>query len=114
MSPTPIPSDPDAMDTDSKRDDAAALFDRAELSQSERSRLLASERRQTTLSVLSETRRPVDLEELAAAVAAREGDSDDPKSDRVASVATALHHNHLPRMADMGVVSYDAESGRVA
>ncbi|MBV0902795.1 hypothetical protein KTS37_13455 [Halomicroarcula salina] len=89
------------------------MFDRAGLSASERSRLLASERRQTALSVLSETRCPVELEELAAAVAARESDSDDAESDRVATVATALHHNHLPRMADMGVVSYDPESGRV-
>lgn len=101
------------MHTGANSEGAAALFDRAGLSQSERSRLLASERRQTALSVLAETRCPIDLDELAAAVATHEIDSGDPTSDRVATIATALHHNHLPRMADMGVLSYDADSERV-
>ncbi|WP_424004919.1 DUF7344 domain-containing protein (plasmid) [Haloarcula salina] len=114
MSPTPVPSDPNAMETEASPDDATALFERAGLSQSERSRLLASECRQTALSVLSERRCPVDLDELAAAVAEHEAGDGDPASDRVSSIATALHHNHLPRMADMGVVNYDPESGRVA
>lgn len=86
----------------------------AELTEDDRHRLLAAERRRIALDVLAERTVPVDLETLAAAVAARETDDpDEPTGDAVERVAVTLHHAHLPRMADYGVIDYDRESGQV-
>lgn len=91
-----------------------------ELTESERHILLASERRRRTLSVLVDRSGAVDLPDLAAAVARSErraervrGGAAPVSDDRVEQVAVALHHAHLPHMADLGVVSYDPESRRV-
>ncbi len=70
-------------------------------------RLLSSERRRILLDVLAEQPMPAGLEAVAAAVAEREADADAPAEDAVERVAIALHHNHLPRMADAGVLEYE-------
>lgn len=86
---------------------------RAELSESDRHRLLGVERRRHVLSVLARRRPPVDVETLATEVAARESGVDGPDEDAVERVAVSLHHTHLPLMADLGVVEYDPASGEV-
>ncbi|MEY7851568.1 ArsR family transcriptional regulator [Natrarchaeobius sp. A-rgal3] len=58
------------------------------------------------LTKLDSSDRPVSLEQLAAALAghgtAGLGDTTESK--------IALHHNHLPALADLGVLEYDRES----
>ena len=79
-----------------------------ELAPDEQYRLLASGRRRLTLGTLAGTTAPVGLEELAARVAKREGES--PTDDAVERVAIALHHVHLPHLSEAGVLSYDSEA----
>lgn len=76
-------------------------------------RLLSSERRRTVLDVLAEQPMPVGLEAVAAAVAEREADADAPVEDAIDRVAVTLHHNHLPRMADAGVLEYEPSARSV-
>jgi len=80
----------------------------ATLTEIERHRLLASAERRAVLGLLAERSYPLDLRELAAAVAA---ETDDESA--VDSTATALHHNHLPAMADLGAIDYNAATNAV-
>ncbi|WP_121820505.1 DUF7344 domain-containing protein [Halostella salina] len=83
------------------------------LSNSERHRLLASAQRRAVVGVLADRSVPIELNELAAAVAAEP--TDDTTDGRTArETATALHHHHLPMMADLGAIEYDAETNAVA
>lgn len=77
---------------------------------------LADSRRRTTLAVLSERNRPVSTRLLARIVAAREADQNDqePARDHLESVSVSLVHSHLPVLEEIGLVSWDAEAGRVA
>lgn len=93
--------------------DGAGLADTEHLTDTERHGLLASERRRVALSVLAGRSTPVDLSELAATVAARETDTDADDARAVERVAVALHHAHLPKLDDFGVVDYDPEARRV-
>lgn len=86
---------------------------RAELSESDRHRLLASERRRLALSALAGRTSPVEVEELARDVAARESGVDAPDDAAVERVAVSLHHTHLPLLSDLGAVGYDPASGQV-
>lgn len=85
----------------------------AELTTDERHRLLANARRRAALAVLTERTAPVELADLAVAVANREtgvGAADEELVDRVTA---SLHHAHLPRMDGLGVVEYEPETCRV-
>ena len=85
----------------------------ADLSMSERHRLLAAERRRLVLRILAGEPPPFSLERLAAEVAVREtagGTVDEQTRKRV---EIALHHDHLPELAAAGVLTYDAESNRI-
>lgn len=85
----------------------------ADPSMSERHRLLAAERRRLVRRILEAEPPPFSLEGLAAEVAAREtagGTVDEQTRKRV---AIALHHDHLPELAAVGVLTYDAESNRI-
>jgi len=87
----------------------------------ERAELLSSRRRRATLGALDGRTPPVTLSDLAADVATREdGERADVDGDDRADVggrrggierevAIALHHVHLPRLADGGVIDYDPE-----
>lgn len=82
------------------------------LTESERYRLLSDERRRIVLDVLDGRSAPLHLEELASAVAEREAGGGGA-TDAQRAVVVALHHNHLPRLADVGLVGYDPTSGFV-
>lgn len=82
------------------------------LTTSERHELLASERRRVTLEVLADRAAPVDLREIAREVAAREVGVDGSE-EATKRVALTLHHTHLPKMADLGVLEYDPDLNRV-
>lgn len=76
--------------------------------------LLAAPRRRYVLAELLENEYGT-AEELAARIAAwEEGTAIDGASEGLRrEVHIALVHNHLPRLADHGVVEYDARNGDV-
>lgn len=84
-----------------------------ELTGTEYHRLLSDERRRVALAILEAERTPIDLTELATAVATQEDDTDVPEDEHVERVATALHHNHLPKMDQLNVVDYDPSTKRI-
>jgi hypothetical protein len=92
--------------TSQTTDDDRTVID---LTEEERYDLLAAERRRAVLAVLAERGAPTTLDELAAAVATRE-DGETGATDRL---AVSLHHVHLPRMDDLGVLDYDPADNRV-
>ena len=88
------------------------LAETASLTDVDRHRLLASERRRHTLDVLETESGPVELYELAQAVAGRERVTTSPKA-AIERIALSLHHNHLPKLDDFGVVDYDPKRNLV-
>ena len=70
--------------------------------------VVADERRTRILSVLSSDRDDWTLESLAAAVdhAPPERRTESEPSKRITA---ALHHVHLPKLADFGLVEYDPD-----
>lgn len=83
---------------------------------------LADSRRRTVLSVLADRDGPLSRSELARAVVARGSDRDQPRVEgdqpRVEGgqpdereVLVSLSHVHLPKLADAGLVKYDAHAG---
>lgn len=89
-------------------DRAREALSTVELPLSERYKLLAADHRRLTIDILAETTSTVELEELATEIAARKIDLS-PDDDVTERVATSLHHIHLPKMADVGLLDYDPE-----
>lgn len=83
------------------------------LTESEIHRVLADERRQVALDVLSNRATPIGLEELAEAIVARDDDVEGSLNEHATRVAVTLHHQHLPIMTDVGAIRYDPSSRRV-
>lgn len=89
------------------------LIATADLSESERYRLLADKRRRLVLDALVDVGTPSTLTEVATEVAARErAGTERPDSDQ-SDVRITLHHVHLPLLADLGILNYNAEEHRV-
>lgn len=84
------------------------------ISESERHRLLKSERRRVVLAVLDEQAAVIERQCLAAKVAAHETGADSPSEEAVDRVEVSLHHAHLPLMDDLGVLNYHPDSDTVA
>lgn len=78
-----------------------------ELPESDRHDLLRVERRRLALEMLDGTLTKVDLEDLAVSIATREAAHDTPDDAAIECVLIELHHNHLPRLADAGLIDYD-------
>lgn len=81
------------------------------LTTSEQFELLRSERRRQVMDALHDEAEPLALEALAARIAEDETDSE--SDETVHSVSISLHHLHLPKMDEMGVLDYDAEAHRI-
>jgi hypothetical protein len=96
------PTEPTNADSDSER---------VELTGAERHRLLSSDLRRLALEHLDPESAPMELRTLAGVVAPRAGDVDGERA--VERAAIVLHHCHLPKMADLGVVDYDSDSNRI-
>ncbi|AEH38572.1 DUF7344 domain-containing protein [Halopiger xanaduensis] len=81
---------------------------------------LRSARCRTVCRVLARHRGAVPVDDLAALVAAREGDGDDDRrlvdvtESEVRDVGTDLAHNRLPALADAGLVTYDRDEAVAA
>lgn len=71
--------------------------------------ILADQRRCYLIDCLQECETPIALTDLAEEVAIRENDSPgtDVPAQHAERIATSLHHVHIPRLADAGVVEYD-------
>ena len=92
-------------------DATATTTKTADLPESERFRVLADEQRRLVLDVLDERSGRVELDALAAEVTTRSREPDDVIDEEdVHRTATALHHVHLPLLADLNVLDYDTES----
>ncbi|WP_458190994.1 DUF7344 domain-containing protein [Haladaptatus sp. NG-WS-4] len=87
-----------------------AYAEREQLTHSKYFQLLSVNRRRVTLEVLPGRTAPVELDALAAAVAAREKDGDAVTEKKVHEVSSTLHHVHFPKMADFSVVDYDLDA----
>lgn len=83
------------------------------LTESERYRLLADEQRRAAIDALAGRTGPVELDDLASAVAARKTDVEPVDDVVVERIAVTLHHVHLPKMSDLGVVDYDPDTTRI-
>ncbi|WP_323675897.1 hypothetical protein [Halorubellus sp. PRR65] len=79
----------------------------------ERHCLLADSDRRAVIGVLADRATPIQLSELAGEVAmARAPTTVDVDAHR-REFEIVLHHNHLPRLEDAGLVEYDAATNRV-
>ena len=95
----------------SKYDEAAA----ASLTTDQVFELLADARRRNAVAALREVDGGTTLGELAETTAARVDDVGRAAvtTDRRERIAVSLHHCHLPKLADAGVVEYDPDESRV-
>ena len=96
----------------SLRDAVPGWLNRATTTESEYHDLLTAERRRLLLDVLLERPPPVDLETVAEGIAEREDDSR-IYDDTVEAISVALHHVHLPKFVDAGVLEYDTSTNRI-
>ncbi len=65
------------------------------------------------LHYLSERQSPVELRELADAVARWETGEESLSRKQRKRVYVSLYQTHIPRLEDAGVITYDAETGMV-
>lgn len=70
--------------------------------------LLSDSVRRTTLEALDDEGTPVGVAELATVIAAQQGDA-----NPVDAVRTQLHHSHLPKLDDAGVIDYNPSTNTV-
>jgi hypothetical protein len=73
--------------------------------------LLSSPARRAALAVLSDTASSMSLTDLASAIAGVETDACGDADHR--NLEIVLHHNHLPRLADAGLIEYDPSANSV-
>lgn len=70
---------------------------------------LADPRRRHVLQVLSDAESPVELTRLANEVATRENGTPivEVPMARIKELQVGLYHTHVPKLADIGIVTYD-------
>ena len=72
--------------------------------------LLLDDRRRYAMYSLSQRRRGISLDELVDQLVAREGPLTDGQRDEI---ELSFRHNHLRKLVDAGVVSYDSETDTI-
>ena len=82
----------------------------AHVSEDEYHELLAAEERRLTLEILSGQPTSTPLAVLARRVTKRMAAIESPEPSQVEKIATTLHHIHLPKMAEHGVIRYNPTS----
>lgn len=75
---------------------------------------IGDERRRDVVSVLSSREDSMETRALARALAAGDEGREDVPDACVSRIALSLSHNHLPKLADGGVVSFDSTTNTVA
>lgn len=88
-------------------------LNRGIMSRGERYSVLASEERRLALGVLAEQPTGVGLKQLAAKIVTEREGEESQDADSIKEVMIVLHHVHLPKMADMGIVRYDTETQEI-
>lgn len=83
-----------------------------ELTESECLALLADRRRRILVETLHDVGTALSIERLAERIADREYGRSTAADLRI--VRLALTHNHLPRLEDLGIVSYDRDERTVS
>ena len=83
------------------------------LTEHERHRLLADDRRRLALDILAAQSSPHGLDALAREIVRREDRRDAADGEVLTRVKIALHHKHLPHMDDIDVIDYDPITHRV-
>lgn len=82
--------------------------EQARLSRASVFSLLADERRLTVIEQLQQMRVPLAVADLAREIATRESEhSSINRGDHQDTVLQSLHHCHVPKLVDAGVVAYD-------
>lgn len=103
-----VEDSPFSVDSRSSSDNSRYRYQDEQIATEELHGLLASERRRHLLSHLStEDHDPVSTDELVDVIAECEHPDPGPATHR-ARITTDLHHVHLPKLADAGVVEYDS------
>lgn len=77
---------------------------------------VGNEHRRAILDILnSESDKTVEYETLVARVADRVGDEDtgQESEEHRQRIRISLHHTHLPKLEDVRVIDYEAETGHV-
>ncbi|WP_435156212.1 DUF7344 domain-containing protein [Haladaptatus sp. DFWS20] len=72
--------------------------------------LLANDHRRYTLHYLSQKVGAISLGDLAEQIAIWE---DTPTYEEYERILTGLHHQHLPKLVDAGIIHYDMDSESV-
>ena len=77
--------------------------------------LLHHRRRRHLVDCLHEFDEPISLPDLADEVAIREREVDltDISAEEVKEIYLSLYHNHIPKLANIGVLEYDQETDLV-
>lgn len=89
-------------------------FDETEFEDALYDALSVADRRQAVRTLTTE-RTPMSVEQLASELAAAKLSIpvDSVTSDQRAAVLTALVHVHLPKLLDVGLITWDVEAGTV-
>lgn len=69
--------------------------------------------RRTLETLIESTYTTITLSELAEEIALDEAPSDSEIPTEVADIEIGLHHNHLPKLANAGIIEYDRRSKTV-
>lgn len=101
---------------------AVEYSDSADISEADFHQLLSVKRRRLAIDILADRSEPISLEALARAVTKQEGVDATSQEEKVSATSEkaieqamiTLHHHHLPKMDDIGVIEYDPDERRVA
>lgn len=73
-------------------------------------RLLAKRRNRAILSHLNDAARPLEVTEIAERLVAQNPATEPPTETALKKVSLSLHHNHLPKLANADLITYDANA----
>lgn len=71
---------------------------------------MACRRRQVLRVLIENGDSGIDLDQLISALLEQEQAEDGPQASDPAQLALTLHHLHLPKLAQAGIIEYDARS----
>ena len=93
-------------------DESETIVVDMEVAQDEVYRTSVSERRRHVLTAVRRESTPIDAGDLARQVTIQEAcdNSRMVTEESIREVHVSLHHHHLPKLADLGVIEYDPEA----
>lgn len=77
-------------------------------------KILADEHRRFVCYLLAATDDPIPIQELVSHLSGSDPDPSDPVGGLPNQTHRRLYHNHIPRLAEHGVVEYDREAETVS